>query len=75
MEEKDLLQEQINGTMEDTENVSSIDVEEDGCNLPRTNSFLSTLFDIPLYHTSTWDEEDFLKICQIIKMSVQCICI
>ena len=70
MEEKDLLPEQIEGTREDTENVSSIHVEEDGCNLQRTNSFLSTLFDIPLYHTSTWDDEDFMKICQIIKMSL-----
>ena len=70
-EEDEALKERINDTMKDADNFSSNDVNKDGFNLPRTNTFLSTLFDIPLYHTSTWDENDFLKICQIIKTSIQ----
>ena len=39
--------------------------------LAKTNLFLSTLFDIPLYHTSSWHEDDFLKISRIIKTMLQ----
>ena len=64
-EEDEALKERINDTMKDADNFSSNDVNKDGFNLPRTNTFLSTLFDIPLYHTSTWDENDFLKIWKL----------
>ena len=59
-------------------NISTLNSEailRDELVLPNTNELLSTLFDIPLYHTSRWSEDDFLKISYIIKYCVQCTCI
>ena len=47
-------------------------MDDNSYNLPTTDSFLSTLFDIPLYHTSSWTLEDFAKICMIIKNIIRC---
>ena len=77
---------QLNGTSTSTSNGLSNGVisynsnnsnqtDGDSYNLPKTDSFLSTLFDIPLYHTSSWTVEDFAKICLIIKTIIKCITI
>ena len=49
-------------------------VSDESPELPKTNSLLSSLFDIPLYHTSSWCKEDFMKISHIIKSTVQSLC-
>ena len=52
-------------------NNQRIPTEVDDSILSGTNTMLSTFFDIPLYHTSSWREEDFLNISEIIKWCLQ----
>ena len=34
--------------------------------LNQTDLLLHNLFDLPLYHTMSWDDQDFQTICEII---------
>ena len=36
------------------------------CDLNQTDLLLHNLFDVPLYHTMSWDDQDFETICEII---------
>jgi len=38
--------------------------------LPKTRTVLQRLCDVPLYHTATWDDADFVQIGDIIKHAV-----
>ena len=69
-------QEQYNEKQEQNEGeiLSSSRTEVDESILPKTNTFLLTLFDIPLYHTSTWADQDFFDISDIIRNCLQDVC-
>ena len=66
-----VIKEKFNGIHNALDNSTTKHEAENNYYLEKTNLFLSTLFDIPLYHTSSWHEDDFLKICRIIKTLLQ----
>jgi dTDP-4-amino-4,6-dideoxygalactose transaminase len=52
-----------------TENQTSADDEiaRADAELPKTSRILAKLFDVPLYHTSSWGGEDFVQIAAILR--------
>ena len=66
-----VIKEKLDRVYNELDNLRTKQEAENNDYLAKTNSFLSTLFDIPLYHTSSWHEDDFVKISRIIKTLLQ----